>query len=143
MIGTGTAFVLESTSHPATPKTERIQGAKPAPAGLVSGVVKGADGQPVAGAIVYLSTAFQKVPIYSDPSPKVESTVTGADGQFGFPEDPAKLVDSAKRAGLVLDGPHRALLVQGDDELGALTRVHAKLGQAQVNVYASSGVTDA
>jgi hypothetical protein len=59
-----------------------------------------------------------------------------------FPEDRGKLVDSAKRAGLVLDGPHRALLVQGDDELGALARVHAKLGQAQVNVYASSGVTD-
>src|SRR5436309_15469813 len=59
-----------------------------------------------------------------------------------FPEDPAKLVDSATRAGLVLDGPHRALLVQGDDELGALTRVHATRGQAPVNVAASTRAPD-
>jgi hypothetical protein len=32
--------------------------------------------------------------------------------------------------------------VQGDDELGALTDIHNKLHQANVNVYASSGVTD-
>ncbi|UCE86633.1 MAG: hypothetical protein JSU66_02535, partial [Deltaproteobacteria bacterium] len=41
-----------------------------------------------------------------------------------------------------LDGPHPALLVQGDDELGALAGVHALLHEANVNVYASSGVTD-
>jgi hypothetical protein len=44
--------------------------------------------------------------------------------------------------GLVLDGPHPALLVQGDDELGALAEVHGRLYQAGVDVYASSGVTD-
>jgi len=32
--------------------------------------------------------------------------------------------------------------VQGDDELGALTEIHKKLYQANVNVYASNGVTD-
>lgn len=59
-----------------------------------------------------------------------------------FPEDAARMASEAKKAGLVLDGPHRALLVQGDDELGALASVHERLYEANVNVYASSGVTD-
>lgn len=59
-----------------------------------------------------------------------------------FPEDAGKLADVAKKAGLAMDGPHLALLVQGDDELGALAGIHRKLYQANVNVYASSGVTD-
>jgi hypothetical protein len=59
-----------------------------------------------------------------------------------FPEDPLKMADAARKAGLVLDGPNLALLVQGDDELGALAGVHARLYQANVNVYASSGVGD-
>jgi hypothetical protein len=59
-----------------------------------------------------------------------------------FPEDSHKMQDAAKKAGIQLDGPHRAFLVQGDDEMGALTSVHEKLYQAGVNVYASSGVTD-
>jgi hypothetical protein len=41
-----------------------------------------------------------------------------------------------------LTGPHHALLVQGDNELGALVEVHRKLADANVNVYASTGVTD-
>lgn len=59
-----------------------------------------------------------------------------------FPEDSAKLASAADKNGLELDGPHPALLVQGDDELGALAGVHALLHEANVNVYASSGVTD-
>lgn len=59
-----------------------------------------------------------------------------------FPDDPARMATEGKRIGMTLDGPHRALLVQGDDKLGALAEVHAKLYQADVNVYASSGVTD-
>lgn len=59
-----------------------------------------------------------------------------------FPEDDARLEAAARRAGLRLDGPHPALLVQGDDELGALARIHAKLAGADVAVFASSGVTD-
>jgi hypothetical protein len=59
-----------------------------------------------------------------------------------FPEDETLLVDVAAKAGLQLDGPHRALLVQGDDKLGALADIHEKLYAANVNVYASSGVTD-
>jgi hypothetical protein len=59
-----------------------------------------------------------------------------------FPQDAPKLVDAARKAGLALDGPHPALLVQGDDELGVLAGIHQKLSQARVNVYASSAVTD-
>jgi hypothetical protein len=59
-----------------------------------------------------------------------------------FPEDTEKLTSEARKAGLVLDGPQPALLAQGDDELGALAEVHMKLHEANVNVYASSGVAD-
>ena len=59
-----------------------------------------------------------------------------------FPEDSAKLVSESRAAGLELDGPHRALLIQGDDELGALAGVHERLVDAGVDIYASTGVTD-
>jgi hypothetical protein len=59
-----------------------------------------------------------------------------------FPEDEDLMVRVAASLGTVLTGPQRALLVQGDDELGALVGVHRKLYDAGVNVYASSGVTD-
>lgn len=59
-----------------------------------------------------------------------------------FPEDSGKLGAEAQKAGLPLDGPHTALMVQGDDELGALAGIHRKLYDAGVNVFASSGVTD-
>jgi len=58
-----------------------------------------------------------------------------------FPEDAGKLVAEAKRDGLDLEGPHAALLVQGDDEIGVLAKIHADLTEAGVNVYASTGVT--
>jgi len=59
-----------------------------------------------------------------------------------FPEDPAKMKSEALKAGMALDGPHRALLVQGDDELGALATVHEKIYRSNVNVYASSAIAD-
>jgi len=59
-----------------------------------------------------------------------------------FPEDENILIEAAREAGFTLDGPHPAILVRGDDELGALTKIHKKLYQANVNVYASNGVTD-
>ena len=59
-----------------------------------------------------------------------------------FPESNEKLVDAADMSGLTLDGPHPALLVQGDDELGALASIHARLAEANVDVYASTGVSD-
>jgi len=59
-----------------------------------------------------------------------------------FPAETAKLNQAAKRANIALEGPHRALLIQGDDEMGALAEVHEALFQAGVEVFASSGVTD-
>jgi hypothetical protein len=59
-----------------------------------------------------------------------------------FPDHPNRLAAEARAAGLALDGPYHALLVQGDDELGALAHVHERLFDAGVNVYASTGVTD-
>ncbi len=59
-----------------------------------------------------------------------------------FPEDSTKLTEAAEMAGMTLDGPQPALLVQGDDELGVLASVHEKLYQADVNVYASYCVAD-
>ncbi len=59
-----------------------------------------------------------------------------------FPEDTAKLQRAAKRSNISLDGPHPALLVQGDDEIGALARIHEKLFTANVHVVASTGVAD-
>jgi len=59
-----------------------------------------------------------------------------------FPEDSNNLIKAARNAGFTIDGPNPALLVQGDDELGALTEIHKRLYRANVNVYASNGVTD-
>jgi hypothetical protein len=59
-----------------------------------------------------------------------------------FPADPAKMASEASKARMDLEGPHPALLLQGDDELGALVAVHEKLYRAGVNVFASNGVSD-
>ena len=59
-----------------------------------------------------------------------------------FPEAPSTLVAEAQAAGLELDGPHHALLVQGDNELGALASIHERLFEANIDIYASTGVTD-
>ena len=59
-----------------------------------------------------------------------------------FPEDTQRLTHAAGAAGMDLVGPHPAFLVSGDDELGALAGLHATLFEADVNVYASSGVAD-
>jgi hypothetical protein len=58
------------------------------------------------------------------------------------PTDTGKLLAQASMAGLPLDGPYHAFLVQGDDELGALANVHEQLVKAGVDIFASSGVSD-
>jgi len=75
--------------------------------------------------------AFTAVPVGPD---RVQLTI--------FPDDVEAVARAAKRAGVVLEGPQKALLVQGDDELGALVEVHRRLADARINVYASSGVTN-
>jgi hypothetical protein len=59
-----------------------------------------------------------------------------------FPDDAAAFEAAARHAAMTFDGPHPALLVNGDDELGALAGVHSRLAKAGVNVVASSGVGD-
>lgn len=59
-----------------------------------------------------------------------------------FPEDESRIREVVQATGLTFDGPHPALLAQGDDELGALTGIHHKLFEAGVNVYASTAVAD-
>ena len=59
-----------------------------------------------------------------------------------FPDETQKMATAGARAGLTLDGPHPALLVQGDDKMGALVGVHEQLCEANVDVFASTGVTD-
>jgi len=46
------------------------------------------------------------------------------------------------KSGWSLTGPQHALLVQGDDQLGALAEIHKRLNDASVRIYASTGVTD-
>ncbi|MBW2502512.1 MAG: hypothetical protein JRD39_06180 [Deltaproteobacteria bacterium] len=59
-----------------------------------------------------------------------------------YPENPKFMKNEASRAGLYLEGPHRALLVQCDDRLGALADIHLKIFEADVNVESASGVSD-
>jgi len=58
-----------------------------------------------------------------------------------FPEDPPRLQDAAKAAGLLLEGPHSAVLVLGEDQMGAVANVHKELHRAGIQVYASNAVT--
>jgi hypothetical protein len=58
------------------------------------------------------------------------------------PTDARKLTAQAAVAGLPLDGPYHAFLVQGDDEFGALANVHEQLVRAGIDIFASSGVSD-
>ena len=58
------------------------------------------------------------------------------------PHRPDALQASSLAHGTDLSGPYHALMVQGDDHLGALAGVHHALRDAHVRVYASTGVTD-
>jgi len=60
-----------------------------------------------------------------------------------FPEDALDFKSITQKAGLETEGPHSAIMVQGNDRVGALTEIHEKLFMAGVNVYASSGVSNA
>jgi hypothetical protein len=53
-----------------------------------------------------------------------------------FPEDPAAFKRAAKAAGWKVTGPKRALLVQGDDRIGAIADVVEKLAGAKMNITA-------
>lgn len=59
-----------------------------------------------------------------------------------FPDRAANLLQAAAKLGWTLSGPQHAVLIQGDDGLGALADIHKCLSEAGVRIYASSGVTD-
>ncbi len=59
-----------------------------------------------------------------------------------FPEDETSLAQLAEDEGLLLEGPHHAILIRGDDRLGELAEIHNKLAEREINVSASSGLTD-
>ncbi len=60
-----------------------------------------------------------------------------------FPNDGCKMAEGAKKAGLEIEGPHAALLIQGDqDESGALAGIYEKLSGACIHVAESSGIAD-
>jgi hypothetical protein len=59
-----------------------------------------------------------------------------------FPDPAVKFQTLAIRSGWTLTGPQHAILVQGDDHLGTLAEIHQKLRDADVDIYASTGVTD-
>ncbi len=57
-----------------------------------------------------------------------------------FPEDSDRLIQAAQKEGLTLEGPHCALLVEGEDRIGALDEVFRKLYDASIDVYSSTAI---
>lgn len=58
-----------------------------------------------------------------------------------FPVSSSRLAKAAEDSGVALTGPRHAFIIRGDDKLGALVEIHRKLYDANINVYASGGVT--
>jgi hypothetical protein len=55
------------------------------------------------------------------------------------PEDLDKLRKAAEEAGLKLQGPKKAFMVQGEERTGILIEYHLRLSDAGVNVHAANG----
>jgi len=55
-------------------------------------------------------------------------------------DHPERLHEVAADAGNAFTGPKQAILIQGEDRIGALHAYHLTLANAGVNVYSSSGV---
>jgi len=56
------------------------------------------------------------------------------------PADTAAFLAAAKAAGLKVSKPKTAFLVEGDDRVGAMSQLLARLGRAGINVTASTGI---
>jgi hypothetical protein len=54
------------------------------------------------------------------------------------PEDPGSLREAAERAGATLSEAKRAFLIQGDDRVGAVADIMAKLAEANINLTAAA-----
>ena len=75
--------------------------------------------------------AFSAIPFGPD---HVELTI--------FPDRSEAFIALTKKLGWAAVGPQHAFLVQGDDHLGALADIQQMLFEADIEIYASSGVTD-
>ncbi len=63
----------------------------------------------------------------------------GGRTQVNFvPSDPTAFKRAAKAAGWKLTGPKKAFVIQGSDRTGALVGYAGKLGEAKINVTATS-----
>lgn len=58
-----------------------------------------------------------------------------------FPENTELLMSVANKANINLQGPNPALLIQGEDEIGALAEIHEKLYNANINIYSGNCIT--
>jgi hypothetical protein len=66
----------------------------------------------------------------------------GRRAQMDFvPEDAAAFRAAAKKAGWKLTGPKKVFLVAGEDRVGAMAEVAAKLATAKINITATQAVT--
>lgn len=54
------------------------------------------------------------------------------------PEEPASLKDAAGQDGITLSEPKRAFLIQGEDRLGVVADITAKLAEANINITAAA-----
>jgi len=62
---------------------------------------------------------------------------SGRKAQLDFvPADPAAFAAAAKRAKIKVSRPKTAFHIEGDDRIGALAEIMAKLGRAKINVTA-------
>jgi hypothetical protein len=57
-----------------------------------------------------------------------------------FPDDSERFRRVLEEQGRKLEPPQHALLIQDDDQLGAIAGIHRRLLEAGVSIYASSGV---
>jgi len=58
-----------------------------------------------------------------------------------FPDQSKPFIQLAEKQGWKMTGPLHALIIQGDDHLGALAEIQRTLLDAGISIYASSGVT--
>jgi hypothetical protein len=54
------------------------------------------------------------------------------------PEDPQALRDAAEQAGVTLSAAKRAILIQGDDRVGAVADITARFAEADINLTAAA-----
>lgn len=66
----------------------------------------------------------------------------GKKAQLDFiPEDPAAFEHTAKQAGIKIGAGKPVFLIQGEDRVGALADIFAKLAAAKINVTALDGIS--